>query len=571
MIPFLSLMVAVQTAAGAITGLAVTPVADRTEVVIAIDGNVQFNDFAVGGPPRIVVDVRGAQERLSSDRYEDIQRGGVAGIRVGQFQPGVVRIVLDLDQPVEYRVTSAAGEIRVSFANPGAPFAEWTTGRAGGGGMVAAAAMPEPASVQEQVRPDQPRITVSFQSTPVEEVLATFAEFSGRSIISGSGVSGSVTADIRDQPWDIALREILASHGLALGESESGIIRVEQVSKIREMEAQEEIVTQQFPIRYVSADSLVGVVRGLITTRGTVNVNRTNNSLVVTDGRSVLERIGPRIAEMDARTPQVNIAAKIIFVDRTAIEELGFTYDLKDSRGNQLNTLVPGLADLDGDGLPEQVSDNVVSLGGASIAALGNATQQVAGATLQVISSLVLGRHSLITFITALESMSLTDIQARPSITVLDHREARIMVGEETPLRVVDAGASGGAGGGGALQLPTASVRIEETGIILQVTPHVSGNQVLLDLHAERSSPSFGVGDVGVAFQKQESDTQVLVDDGATAVIAGLTVTEKTSVRTGIPFLMDLPGIGVLFRNTREREAKRDLLIMVTPTIIRGE
>ena len=570
MIPFLSLMVAVQTAAGAITGLAVTPVAERTEVVIAIDGDVQFNDFAVGGPPRIVVDVRGAQERLSSDRYADIQRGGVAGIRVGQFQPGVVRIVLDLDQPVEYRVTSAVGEIRISFPNPGAPFAEWTTGRAGGTGVVAAAAMPEPASVAAQVRPDQPRITVSFQSTPVDEVLATFAEFSGRSIISGAGVSGSVTADIRDQPWDIALREILASHGLALGESESGIIRVEQVSKIREMEAQEEIVTQQFPIRYVSADSLVNVVRGLITARGTVNVNRTNNSLVVTDGQSVVARIGPRIAEMDARTPQVNIAAKIIFVDRTAIEELGFTYDLKDSRGNQLNTLVPGLADLDGDGVPEQVSDNVVSLGGASIAALGNATQQVAGASLQVISSLVLGRHSLITFITALESMSLTDIQARPSITVLDHREARIMVGEETPLRVVDAGAAGG-GGGGALQLPTASVRIEETGIILQVTPHVSGNQVLLDLHAERSSPSFGVGDVGVAFQKQESDTQVLVDDGATAVIAGLTVTEKTSVRTGIPFLMDLPLIGVLFRNTREREAKRDLLIMVTPTIIRGE
>ena len=570
MIPFLSLMVAVQTAAGAITGLAVTPVAERTEVVIAIDGDVQFNDFAVGGPPRIVVDVRGAQERLSSDRYEDIQRGGIAGIRVGQFQPGVVRIVLDLDQPVEYRVTSAVGEIRISFANPGAPFAEWTTGRAGGSGVVAAAAMPEPASVAAQVRAEQPRITVSFQSTPVEEVLATFAEFSGRSIISGAGVTGSVTADIRDQPWDIALREILASHGLALGESESGIIRVEQVSKIREMEAQEEIVTQQFPIRYVSADSLVNVVRGLITARGTVNVNRTNNSLVVTDGQSVVARIGPRIAEMDARTPQVNIAAKIIFVDRTAIEELGFTYDLKDSRGNQLNTLVPGLADLDGDGVPEQVSDNVVSLGGASIAALGNATQQVAGASLQVISSLVLGRHSLITFITALESMSLTDIQARPSITVLDHREARIMVGEETPLRVVDAGAAGG-GGGGALQLPTASVRIEETGIILQVTPHVSGNQVLLDLHAERSSPSFGVGDVGVAFQKQESDTQVLVDDGATAVIAGLTVTEKTSVRTGIPFLMDLPLIGVLFRNTREREAKRDLLIMVTPTIIRGE
>ena len=570
MTALLTLLMAVQTAASAVTGLAVVPEEDRTSVVISVDGAVTWNDFAVGGPPRIVIDVRGATERLPQDRYTGINRGGVAGLRLGQFQPGTIRIVIDLEQAVTYRVNVGPGEIRVSFANPGPAFVAWNSGTSN----LAAVATPAAAQLVSDARAPaarspEPTITISFQNTPIADVLATFAEFSGRSIVMGSDITATVTADIREQPWDVALRTILESHGLDLSESATGIIRVQKRDRMRELETQEELETQQFPIRYVAADSLLMVVQGLITERGKVTVNRGTNALVITEGRTVLARIAPRIAELDALTPQVNIAAKIIFVDRTALEELGFTYDLKDSRGNQLNTLVSGRADLDNDGIPEDVDENVVLLGGSSIAALGNATQQVPNATLQVVSSLVLGRHSLITFITALESMSMTDIQARPSVTVLDHRQARIVVGEETPLRIIDAGAGGGEGGG--LQLPRATVQIQETGIILEVTPHVSGNQVLLDLHAERSSPAFGVGDAGVAFQKQASDTQVLVENGATAVIAGLTVTERTSVRTGIPFLMDLPVVGALFRNTRERESKRDLLIMVTPTILRGE
>jgi type IV pilus assembly protein PilQ len=159
----------------------------------------------------------------------------------------------------------------------------------------------------------------------------------------------------------------------------------------------------------------------------------------------------------------------------------------------------------------------------------------------------------------------LSDIQAAPSITVMDHRQARIQVGERTPIRVVDAGSVGGGGGG----TPTASVRTEQTGIILRVTPHITGNQVLLDLHAERSNIAAAPSDLGFTFQTQQAETQVLVDNGETAVIGGLTIVEKTKVRAGIPFLMDLPVLGALFRNTSDRENKRDLLIMVTPHIVR--
>jgi type IV pilus assembly protein PilQ len=404
-------------------------------------------------------------------------------------------------------------------------------------------------------------------------VLLTFSEFSGRSIVASPEVKTiTVSADVREQPWDVALEAILSAHGLAAREMESGIIVVEQLAKLAERMRAEPQVTQIFYIKYASADTLLQTIRPLLSTAGTagvagtVSVNPAANALLITDTRSALERIAPLISQMDVRTPQVTIAAKIIFIDRTALEELGFVYDLKDSRGSQLNQVVQGWNDTNGNGVfeaGEETDENLISLGGNSVAALANANFRVAAPALQMVTSLLLGRHSLITFIDALQSVSMSDIQAAPTITVLDHREARIQVGERTPIRTIDAGA---VGGGGA---PTASVRVEQTGIILRVTPHITGNQVLLDMHAERSNIAAAPSDLGFTFQTQEAETQVLVDNGETAVIGGLTIIEKTKVRAGIPFLMDLPVLGALFRNQSDRENKRDLLIMVTPHIVR--
>jgi type II secretory pathway component GspD/PulD (secretin) len=171
---------------------------------------------------------------------------------------------------------------------------------------------------------------------------------------------------------------------------------------------------------------------------------------------------------------------------------------------------------------------------------------------------------------------------------VLDNQTARIQVGERTPLRVIDASAggaagaggagggagaapgAGGAGGAGGAILPQATVDFEETGIILEATPHVTAdNNILLELEAERSAPVVADSDVGLIFQTQEASSRVLVRDGETVVIGGLTVTETSEVRSGIPLLMDLPLIGGLFRTTREQQIQRDLIILVTPNIVR--
>ncbi len=434
--------------------------------------------------------------------------------------------------------------------------------------------VPAPAGDQEIRRP----ITVSFNDAPFTDVLFAFADFAGRSIVAGPGVDGVVSAEIRDQPWDLALEAILTTHGLVAQEQEDGIIRVDDIRSLFDREAVQPLITRPFRVSYADAAEVSELVAALLSERGRVSAGPGTNLLVVTDVPRVLDAAEELVEGLDTRVPQVDITAKIVFVNRSELEGFGITYDLKDRGGNQLNLLTPGVTDLNGDGaitLPDERvprGTNVVSLGGNSVAALGNAANRVVNPTLALLTSLVLGRSTLISFIDALESVQLTDVEARPSVRVMDNRTARIVVGEETPVRVIDAGAQlqGGQGEDSRGTLPVATVDYKETGVILEVTPRITDtDEVILDLSAERSSADLAPSDVGVVFRRQKAESRVLVPDGETVVIGGLTVSERGEVRSGIPLLMHLPLIGRFFRSRTESSVRRDLVIMVTPTIVR--
>jgi type II secretory pathway component GspD/PulD (secretin) len=112
-------------------------------------------------------------------------------------------------------------------------------------------------------------------------------------------------------------------------------------------------------------------------------------------------------------------------------------------------------------------------------------------------------------------------------------------------------------------------VRFEQTGINLRVTPHVTANrQVLMQVHAERSNVRPASVDIGFTFQTQQVESQVLVNDGETIVLGGLTETTLTVTKSGIPFLVDLPIVGRLFGFTSQTEQRRDLIILITPHIV---
>lgn len=567
---------------GPVTGLKVQPATDRTEVVISLEGEAEFRDFTMEGPARLVVDLMGAQHALPRDNFPNINRGGIRAIRTSQYSADIVRIVLELDELVGYHVVPEPGGLRVVLDSSSGVFQPWAAGEFEGF-TVPAPSVPtaQPAAAPPQQAAE--RITVTFENEPIQNVLLTFADFADRSIVPGAEVTAVVSATVKDQPWDEALKVILESHGFVAREMESGIIRVDNVENLFQRENIEQLHTEAFQINYATAVELEEPIRALLTEeRGRVSVGESTNTLIVTDIPRVMERVRALVSQMDRETPQVNIAAKIIFVNRTQLSDFGVTYDLKDSEGNQLNLITPGALDEDGDGvieLPEEqaeIGTDVVSLGGNSIAALGNARSRIPNPTMSLLSSLIIGRHTLINFIEALESVNLSDVQAEPNLTVMDNQQARILVGEETPIRVLDAssgaaGGAGGAGGGAATLIPTANVEMKETGIILEATPHVTeAGKILLQLHAERSAAIIAESDAGFIFQTQEADSRVLVDDGETVVIAGLTVTERNEARSGIPLLMEIPIIGRLFRVTRETEIQRDLMILVTPTIVRG-
>ena len=603
---------------GPVTEVSIRPASSATtEIVIAVAGEVEYREFTMEGPNRLVIDLFGARHDLPAADYGDVNRGGIHSIRTSQYADDVVRVVFELESLAAYNVLAEPGQIRVVLENATGDFEPWTSGdRMGARADVATAEAslerrpetdpalltaslasttvvppPLPATTMAARTPAQQearRISVTFNETPLREVLFTFSDFSGRSIVAGSNVSGLISAQV-DAPWPDALDVILGTNGFVATELANGIIRVDNIGDIADLAVVEPLITEAYRVNYATAADLRDAVVGLLTPeRGTVNASGSTNSLVVTDIAAVHREVRRIIERLDVRTPQVHIKAKIVFVNRTELNDLGIVYDLKDSRGNQLNQATPGASDLDGDGritLPDEVVPqgvNTVALGGNSIAALGNATNRVPSPTLTLLSSLLIGRHTLVSFIEALESVNLSDVQAEPSVTVRDNRPARIQVGERTPLRVLDAssmqtggvgGGGGGAGGGqqqGGAMVPQATVQIEETGIILEATPHVTDdNHILLELNAERSSPQLSNSDVGYIFTTQNAQSEVLVPDGETVVIGGLTVTEREEVRSGIPILMNLPLVGGLFRTTRESTVQRDLIILVTPTIVR--
>lgn len=582
-------IVAAPPAAGARDGevkaVSVTPALGKVEVVIDLQGAAEVREFTLTGPYRLVVDLVGARLSGPAVQYDGENRGGVRNVRYSQYRPDVVRVVIDLEAPTDYEIVEEDGRVRVALGTDRAVFAAWTSeGRGAAPAAVApavahtaAARVETPRQTAERVSVEEylaahrseaaqsqaPRITVNWDRASIEEVVTGFAAFSGRTIVLGKGVTGTITAEIRNQPWDLAFNAVLESQGLAAQVLPGGIINVQDKKTLAASDSTVPLATRLVRVNYANAGQLVTAVQSIVTKpRGAVVADSTSNSLVITDVATRIDEVEQFVRGLDRRTPQVSIQAKIIFVDRTSVEEFGVKYDLG-TPTQFYNRLIqrPDPAN------PGEVFDNdvtVVDLGGNQLAAVGNAEARIINPALDLLFSTALGNFDLSVFVQALQRVELADIEAVPSVTTVDNRPAEILVGDRVPIRVVDASATGAGN-----NVPTATVRFEQTGINLRVTPHVTANrQILMEVHAERSNVRQAPVDIGFTFQTQEADNQVLVSDGETAVIGGLTVTELTVVKTGIPILVDLPLIGGLFGFKSTTENRRDLLILVTPHII---
>jgi type IV pilus assembly protein PilQ len=566
---------------GEVRAVSLVPTSGRAELVIQVQGDVQVSDRTLTDPNRIVLDITGATLAAGMDQrigYDGVKRAGVLNVRVRQYTPDVVRVVLDVEHLMAYRVERSTGAITVSFgAQQG--FTAWNGTAVAAAAVMAAepAAAParQPAATgreeatlsramgRTQNRPI-PRITVSWNNASIEEVVAGFQGVSGLSIIIGKGVTATVTAEIVDKPWTEAFYAILASQGLSMQEMPGGILRVDAPANLAEIDSLEPTQTAVVRVNYARVAELANSLKGVLTPkRGSVIPDTATNSVIITDTKTNLPNVVDFVTQLDLRPKQVSIQAKIIFVDRTDLEQLGFKYDIG-SRSQFYNRIIGRPDPLKG-GQPYDPGVNVVNLGGNEVAAIGNAAAVLQNPALDLMFSTAIGGFSITGFLNALEQVDLSDVQAEPTITTQDNKQATIRVGEDIPVRVIDANSPSTAG-----QAPRANVQFREVGIKLLVTPHVTNDgQVSLDLATERSSlQTLAASDLGFIIAKQETRNQILVSDGETAVIGGLTVTTVEKTRSGIPLLSSLPLIGSLFSFSTTRENRKDLIILVTPRVL---
>ena len=503
-----------------------------TQVIVEADAPINYHDFTLESPDRIVLDCPGSTLGFTERTWAGKDNSPIKSVRATEMGWGKdtgSRIVIDLGKPTSYGVSAVGNTVVLALeqAAPEPPPA------------------PEPVvspsgSSSDNMQPsDGRRISIDVQGAEVETVLRSLAEFSGKNIVASKEVKGTVTLRLRNVPWRQALDILLRTQALGMVDNGSTIVvsnldtlRKEELERRTAERAQEELLplyTRIIPVSYANADEMSKAVEKTLTKRGHIEVDKRTNALLVTDIDDRLSQAESMIRSLDTRTPQVEIVARLVDVDRSASRSLGIDWSLQNM-------------DLGDAGAHEGVS---VTPG------------QVPSPAGTVKFGTVKGFGSIEATLTALETQNKANIISNPRITTVNNREASVVVGQQIPLIVQD------FAGNAVTQLTT-------IGIKLSVTPHINvGNKITMDVHPEVSDlSSQATVQGGIIINTTMADTRVMVNDGETAVIGGLIRSNESDTYRGVPILMDLPLLGNLFKSSTKVKQKRELLIFLTPKIL---
>jgi type IV pilus assembly protein PilQ len=434
--------------------------------------------------------------------------------------------------------------------------------------VVAAPASAQQSSAMQQVglvRTGSGTFSIDVEGADIRTVVRAVAEFSGRNIVVAAPVKGTVKVALRNVSWQDALRTILRSNGLDYVD-EGGILRVDDMGKLQTEALEREsarakqmdiapLETRIVRLNYANAAELAQSLQASLSKRGLIQVERRTNSLIVSDLPDNVGKVEKMAMDLDSTTPQVEITAKLVDVDAEALRQLGVEWNVGTSTegpefwGGVDDPANPGTKVLPGGG-PFHSDDGTLQAGGEQNTGISDPANRL---TFGIFKDWASIEGQLQT----LEQNRKANIISNPRITTVDNREAKILVGQKIPLIVQD------VAGNPVTQLQT-------IGIQLRVTPHLTQDKkIIMDLHPEVSDLSTqSTVQGGVIINTSEADTRVMVDDGQTAVIGGLIRTNDSTVRRGVPLLMDVPLLGNLFRSNTTTRQNRELIIFVTPRII---
>ena len=440
---------------------------------------------------------------------------------------------------------------------------------------------------QEALRPKYTgeRLTLNFQDISVRAVLQLLMDASGKNIVVSDTVTGNVTLRLQNVPWDQALAIILQTKGLGKVE-EGNVILVEPQQELAAREkadlAAQDSVQELEPLRseylqvnYAKAADLASLIKGqsnsLLSKRGNVAVDDRTNTLLLQDTPENLEQINRLVARLDVPVRQVEIEARVVLVNDDFNRQLGATLGLTDVQKNGQTGLVTTTGSAAGtDSIVSSALTNDQSTGqpfpvsiptGSSAANRYNVNLPVGTPDGSIAVGILSASHLVDLELSAAEAETEAKDISSPRVITANQKQATIMQGVEIPYQQ---SASSGA----------TSISFKNAVLQLQVTPQITpDNRIILDLDVRDDEVGQVVvesGGVNVpAIDTREVTTQVLVNDGQTVVLGGILTTQSSNVVNQVPWLGSIPILGNFFKNTNRTNNKDELLIFVTPKIIR--
>ena len=431
------------------------------------------------------------------------------------------------------------------------------------------------------------KLSLNFQSIEVRSLLQVIADFTNFNVVTSDSVTGSLTLRLKDVPWDQALQIIMDAKGLGMKKNgtvlwiapkdEIDARAKKDLESIASLESLEPLQTQSFQMNYARAADIAAQITNsaggtggtgggssrFLSARGTAIPEPRTNQLFVTDVSSKLAAVQELVKKLDVAVRQVLIEARIVEASDTFGKSLGVRLGASDLRAQR-----------GGDGGYQLSGNNRVAFGSSyanSVASAG------AGGTVDTTSNFVnlpavgQGGYNAASFavsifnaaanrflnleISALESDGKGKLVSSPRIVTADQTKALIEQGTEFPYQVAT------SSGATSLAFRKANLKLEVTP---QITPE--GN-IILDLDINKDSRGETTA-AGIAINTKHIKTQVLVENGGTVVIGGIFTLDETDTETKVPFLGDIPAVGILFKSRARSSSKQEMLVFITPKMI---
>jgi len=413
------------------------------------------------------------------------------------------------------------------------------------------------------------KLSLNFQDIEVRSVLQLIADFTGLNLVASDTVSGSITLRLQNVPWDQALDLILKTKGLDKRQI-GNVLLVAPADEIAAREKLELETTKQIaelaPVRldiiqvnYAKAGDIVELIKAdeeLISDRGFVSSDVRTNTISVRETSEKLEEIRRLVSTWDVPVRQVSIEARIVRAQTNVAENLGIRWGgaAYDVSGDNVFTIGGSQGTLQEARDAASGTDSTITFPGALAVDLG--------VTGEGASSFAIGWGSddfLVDLeLSALESDGQAEVVSQPRVVTADRQTASIKSGEEIPYQ--EASSSGAT-----------SVSFKEAVLSLEVTPQITpDDKIIMDLVVNQDSR--GEVTAGIpSINTNEVTTQVLVGNGETVVLGGIFQSEVATQVTKTPFLGDIPYVGRLFKRTEHIDERSELLIFITPKIIKND